>query len=114
MKKVLMMKLSHFLPIDQFPINQFGLELVPVVNYNFFSSSFFRNFSLSGSLNLDETSQQFRDYLRDRVRPPPYTNQKVDELARHYMYTSAQQAASDEVAWGKMIAIKFFPSNELP
>jgi len=27
----------------------------------------------------------------------------TDELARHYMYTSAQQAAFDEVQWGKII-----------
>lgn len=62
-------------------------------------------------MNLGENSQQFRNYLRDRIRTPPRTNQKTDELARHYMYTSAQQAASDEVAWGKMLVIPFSPSK---
>jgi hypothetical protein len=28
---------------------------------------------------------------------------KRDELARQYMYTSVQQAASDEISWGKII-----------
>ena len=27
----------------------------------------------------------------------------LDDMARRYMYTSVQQAASDDVAWGKII-----------
>ena len=36
---------------------------------------------------------------RDNYRTP----ETVDDMARRYMYTSAQQAASDEVAWGKIM-----------
>lgn len=36
---------------------------------------------------------------RNSYRAP----ETVDDMARRYMYTSAQQAASDEVAWGKIM-----------
>lgn len=65
-----------------------------------------------GSLNPDEDGTQARDYLRNYRRlpsQPKFTNSPrlskqqsvIDDLARHYMYTSTQQAAFDEVAWGK-------------
>lgn len=74
----------------------------------------FQFLCLSGSLNPDEDTKQARDYLRTRGRlssQPKLTNSPriqqqrsiTDELARHYMYTSTQQAAFDEVAWGKIV-----------
>jgi len=51
----------------------------------------------SGSLNLDEDSKNnLRNYSRKQQA-------MTDELARNYMYTSTQQAAFDEVQWGKII-----------
>ena len=106
MNKDLMVKSSRFTLIGQFHIKQFVLEFAPVVNDDFFFFFLFRNFHFLGSLNLGEDDgEQFRRYLRDRARTPPRTNRKTDELARRYMYTSAQQAAFDEVPWGKMIPI---------
>jgi hypothetical protein len=103
--KALMVTLFLFTLTDQFQIKQFVLGFVRAVNDDFLFFILFRNFLFSGSLNLGEDSSQFRNYLRDRARTPPRTNRKIDELARHYMYTSAQQASFDEVPWGKMIAI---------
>ena len=69
-----------------------------------------------GILNPDEDCRQAEAYLKHRARlsaPPMLTHnpsgqqrssndqQKRDELARHFTYTSVQQAAYDEVPWGR-------------
>lgn len=39
-----------------------------------------------------------------RTNRESYRNSEtMDDMARRYMYTSSQQAASDEVAWGKIM-----------
>lgn len=60
-----------------------------------------------GGINANELGEKTKAYLRNGDRLPtqmPFRKQPrstVDDLARHYMYTSTQQAAFDEVAWGK-------------
>ena len=68
-----------------------------------------------GTLIAEEDCRQAENYLRNqgRLSAPatltydPSRHQrsvndelKRDELARHFMYTSVQQAAFDEVPWG--------------
>lgn len=71
-----------------------------------------------GMLNPDEDCKQAENYLRSHGRlsaPATLTYQpsnqglsvadqmKRDELARRYMYTSTQQAAFDELPWGRCL-----------
>ena len=69
-----------------------------------------------GTLNPDEDCRQADAYFKHRAllsAPPTLTHNpsgqqrssndlhKRDELARHFTYTSVQQAANDEVPWGR-------------
>jgi hypothetical protein len=67
-----------------------------------------------GTLNPEEDCKEAELYLRNQGRSSapstltyspnkqqPVSDQlKRDELARHFMYTSVQQAAFDEIPWG--------------
>jgi hypothetical protein len=72
-------------------------------------------FHFKGTLNPEEDCKEAENYLRNQGRlsapstltyNPSKQQQSVsdqtrrDELARHFMYTSVQQAAFDEVPWG--------------
>ena len=87
-----------------------------MVNFSSILFTSFQTFLFSGTLNPDEDCKQAENYLRSRLSSQPnltYNPRKQqrlkmdqikrDELARHYMYTSVQQAAFDEVPWGKII-----------
>ncbi len=73
-----------------------------MVRFSLFFVPSFLKFLFLGSLNLDEDCQQAKNYLTNTPRKQQ-NRSMTDKLAQHFMYTSAQQAAFDEVPWGKII-----------
>ena len=97
-----------------------GGNMLVSISLNFPMTSFPIFLSMLGTLNPGEDGKQTVNYLRKYHYLPSQHNLSYiprrqqylkkqelerDELARHYMYTSVQQAAFDDIAWGKITQI---------
>lgn len=90
MTKVQMVKWFLALQIELFPTEPFVLVSLLAVGFCIHFSPFCTSSHL-GSFNARTNRESYRN------------SETMDDMARRYMYTSSQQAASDEVAWGKIM-----------